>query len=431
MNKYDYFIRSMKHQAHYSRNWMLRVFSVVLNDIHNGDTKWMLRHTPEHVEVCVPDANGNWTWEILEDCKPYEIPYIYHEVIAWDVQPGDVENVTKVIKNATWGDLLVNSRLIVYSCGDRLEYREGPIDLGALQQAILDVMISDVPVEKEDPKQIYVKHYRRFGKATADLAGYEMFVPSVTEKALQAPADNKEMRDALFDQYKGQLDDPVVQVKIQEALVKNYVDKQIKGDPSEGFLYKTKSLNTALKRMFLIHGPEAGFSEGGRAVLVPTSLEEGVNLKYYPEMVNSLRAGSYYRGALTAMAGEDVDLMSRIFQNAKIAPGFCGTTDTYDRVIEKRHIGRTLNEKGKLVKITKENIGEYANTVRSMYSPMYCKTGHGDVCSTCMSDKVSAYPDSLGSMMAEIPSTMMQVMMGSAHAKQLKTTPLVIEKFLR
>ncbi|MNW14915.1 hypothetical protein D3C71_2132740 [compost metagenome] len=66
-----------------------------------------------------------------------------------------------------------------------------------------------------------------------------------------------------------------------------------------------------------------------------------------------------------------------------------------------------------------------------IYSSNYCKATRSDVCSVCIGDKLAAFPESMSSMVGDVPSTMMLVMMGSAHAKELKTTPIDIENFLR
>lgn len=433
MKKYDFFIAALKAKAHYSREWMLRAFTVVITP-GNGDKvepkhHWMIRHSEKNVQVCVP-SEGAFRWEELEGAVPYNVPFIYHERVP-KVMAGDVENLKQDITDATWGDILFNSRTLVYACGDRIEYQIGPINLGKLEKIFTTTMKSNVPEDQEEPGQLYVRHYTRFGKSIADLAGYEIFIPSVGERALQSPADNKELRDRLFEENKDTLDDPVTHVKIQNALVQNYIDKNIKGTPAEGFLYKQKSLHTALKRMFLIHGPEAGFNEGGRATLIPTSLEEQTDLKYYPDMVNSLRAGSYFRGFLTAQAGEDVDLLGRVFQNAKIILDYCGTTDTWNRVVSERHIGRNLLIDGNIVEITNENLAGFNGTVQPLLSPLYCLQTHGDMCNVCAGRKISAYPDGVGSMVQDIASTMMARMMASAHAKQLKTVRLDVTNFLR
>ena len=439
MKRFDYFTAALRAKAHYHREWVLRAMSVVLTP-PKVDTPWALRQTKTGVEVFVPDYTQDslpgessapkFHWEVLEGVGAYEIPFVYHDW-AGPLKPGDVENVIENIDNTTWGDILFNSRVLVYSCGDLIPYVLGPVNLGSIEERIVKHM-ADNPKPGEEPKpgQMYVFNYMRFGKAVGDLAGYELFVPSVTERALQSPPNRNELRDSLLEQYKGQLEDPVVQTKIQTAMVDSYKD-WIKGDPSEGFIYKNKSINTALKRMFLIHGPEAGFEEGGRATLVINSLEEGIDTTHYPTMVNSLRAGSYYRGALTALAGEDVDLMARVFQNARILPDFCGTKETYEVKISKDYIGRTLDINGKMIKISEENLPEYSGKMLGMYSSAYCKSARSDACAVCMGDKLAAFPESMGSMVGDIPSTMMLVMMGSAHAKELKTTPIDIDNFLR
>lgn len=430
MNRHDYFVGSMKAKAHYNREWMLRVMTTVIGETPGAPKPWSLRHTDTAVEVYVPNGKNGYDWEVLEDTPPHQIPFVYHEDCG-PLRAGDVENLkVDLPENNTWGDLIFNSRILVYALGDRLPYQQGPIEIKKIAKVVADKMISDVPEDQEDPAQIYVKHYKRLGRAVGDICGYEIYIPSMTEKSLQPPPDNKELRDRLFEENKGQLDDPVVQAKIQDIMIQNYMD-MIKGDPSEGFLLKAKSFKTAIKRMFLIHGPEGGFEEGGRATLIPNSLLEGLDVNYYPEMVNSLRAGSFFRGALTALAGEDVDLMNRVFQNAKIVPEFCNTDEQFIQMVSKRRIGRNFLIDDKIVEITEDNLAEHIGRVYPMYAPNYCKTPNGDMCAICAGAKLAKFPDSLGSMIGDIPAVMMARMMASAHAKALQTTDLDIENFLR
>lgn len=123
--------------------------------------------------------------------------------------------------------------------------------------------------------------------------------------------------------------------------------------------------------------------------------------------------------------------MARVFQNALILPDFCGTKETYDVVVSKDYLGRTFNVNGKMIKITEETLPEYKGKLLGMYSTDYCKSSRSDCCAVCIGDKLAAFPNSMGSMVGDVPSTMMLVMMGSAHAKELKTTPIDIDNFLR
>ena len=66
------------------------------------------------------------------------------------------------------------------------------------------------------------------------------------------------------------------------------------------------------------------FANVDKPVLIKNSLDQGLDITNFSIQVNSLRNGAYSRGALTALAGADVDLIGRIFQNVRILADFCG-----------------------------------------------------------------------------------------------------------
>ena len=108
MRKYDYFINSLHAKAHYSRDWMLRALTVVIDDVKTSNIEWALRHTKDRVEVYVKTDEG-WAWEELEGASPYEIPFIYHDSCG-PVKAGDVENLFNDLEDSTWGDLIYKDR---------------------------------------------------------------------------------------------------------------------------------------------------------------------------------------------------------------------------------------------------------------------------------------------------------------------------------
>lgn len=423
MLKKDYFLQSLHANAHYEREWVIRAFSIAVSPA--DEKPYRLRHTKDAVEVYVPTSDTSWRWEPLDDVKPYDIPFIYHEHCGL-LQKGDIANIDRDIPDSTWGDLLINARVLVYACGDIIPYMVGPFSPHDIENIFVKRM-KDNPVNGEDPVpgELYVFHWLKVGKAVGDLDGLEFFIPSVTEHALQAYPGMQEDRAALLAAYTSdELRDPVIQAKIQNELVAKY-KAYLKGDPSEGFIFKDKTISTSLKQMFLIHGPEAGFSEGGEAVLVPNSLDEGLDVKYFPEMMNSQRAGAYFRGAMTALAGTDVDLSGRIFQNCRIQPKFCGTKDVLLNVpVTHFYMERWMRIDGERVQLTEANIEHYKDTRQDFYDPSFCKTSENDTCPVCIGGRLARYPTSLGSACAEKQSMLMSVMMASAHAKQLKTVPL-------
>ena len=420
ISKKEYFLRSLKAEAHYYREWMLRLLTVVIDD-PKDETDWSLKQTSEGVLVLVPEHG----WVTLEDAEPYEIPVVYHDFIG-DLKKGDVINLDRDISTATYGDVLVNARVLGYATGDMIPFIEGPITPKDIEKVFIE-RLKDEPENRDDwvEGEIYPYHWLRCGKAVGDLDGFELVIPSVTEHVLQPYPELEEHKAKLLGDYTpDELMDPVIQARIQDELVAKYKE-YIKGDPAEGFLFKDKFISTALKQMFLIHGPESGFTEGGLAKFIPTSLEDGINVDYYPEMMDSLRAGAYFRGALTALAGTDVDLFGRIFQGSNVQLEFCKTKATLDGVtITKQHIERYILVEGKRIRLTKEELPTYLNTNQSLYDPAYCRAGDNNICSICIGGRMAEYPTSLGSAVTEKQSVLMSVMMASAHAKQLKTTKL-------
>lgn len=421
ISKYDYFIRAIKNNKYIYRDWILSVFTVILDDLPKKPEEYQLYHNPEsgNVEVFVDGK-----WNKLDDVKYLEIPYIYHEVVPL-LKKGDIGNALTDIKDTTWGEMFFNHRVIYFSTGTYIPYMQHPISLKAIGNIFANEMLDNPKDGKYDPNKLYVRDLQKFGLAVQDLGNYEIFVPSVNKHGLSAPPNNEELKDELFEKYKDRLDDPVIQATIQDVLVDNY-KKYLKGSPAEGFIYNNKSINTAIKRMFLLHGVEAGFGGIQKPVLIKKSLDQGLDTSEFPMMINGLRNGAYSRGALTQLAGAGVNLLNRMFQNILIdidttnkdIKGFCGTTDTEPMIItnNKSYLGRYIKVNGSPKLVEPSDLTK--KTPVDIYTPLWCKTSGNDVCSVCIGSNLSKYPKAMGTVITKIPSTMMDKMMGSAHAKE-------------
>lgn len=423
LNKYDYFIRAIRDNVHLQRSWLLSVFTVILRFERGTPKEHDVFHNVDQNQV---EIYLDGKWSVLSGTKAHEIPYVYHEIVPL-VKAFDIGNALVDIKDTTWGEMLFNQRVLFYATGTKIPYMQHPVKIGDIARVFSEQMLSDPEDGVFDDDKIYVKNLMLLGGAISDLGNYEFFVPSVDEVGLSAPDNNESLKKELFEKYADQLDDPVIQVKIQDTLVANYKE-HIKGSPSEGFIYKPKSINTALKRMFLLHGVEAGFGDLAPPRLIRRSLDQGIDIDEFPTMVNSLRNGAYSRGALTALAGNGVNLIARIFQNALIdvdtvsngVKGFCGTESTELFKVDSSFEGRYYKKAGSPVLIDSATAASGATL--PVYSPLWCKATGNDVCSVCIGSVLSKYPKALGSVVSRIPSVMMDKMMGSAHAKEQVTT---------
>lgn len=427
ISKYDYFIRSIKNGNHLYRQWILAAFSVafIKKSVTPQENDLVQDEESGTVQVYVDGA-----WITLEGVKYLEIPYVYHEIVPV-LKAGDIDNALDDIIDTTWGEMLFNQRVLVYAAGTYIPYMQSPISVSAIGNIFAKEMLDD-PIDNNFIEgKLYVRDLLRLGQALSDLGNYELFVPSVDKVALSAPANNDKLKEELFERYKDQLDDPIIQTKIQDELIANYKE-HLKGSPAEGFIYKNKSIGTALKRMFLLHGVEAGFGGVQKPVLIKKSLDDGIDTAEFPMMVNGLRNGAYSRGALTQLAGAGVNLLNRMFQNILIdidtvndgVKGFCGTKDTQSTVIQdnKDMVGRYQQIDGKPVVITADDIKKVRPV--ALYTSLWCKSAGNDVCSICIGQNLSQYPKSMGTVLTKIPSTMMDKMMGSAHAKDQVVVPI-------
>ncbi|MFO5979439.1 hypothetical protein ACLBSL_32665, partial [Klebsiella pneumoniae] len=72
------------------------------------------------------------------------------------------------------------------------------------------------------------------------------------------------------------------------------------------------------KKVFGMFGGEAPFQDGTSVEYIGKSLEEGIDTDHMPVMNNSLRYGSYNRGAQTALGGESTKTNYRMVGTVRI-----------------------------------------------------------------------------------------------------------------
>ncbi len=335
MKKQEFYTTALIAGTYKRKEWVISAFSVTRDNPEDGAKLplYSIRYGREATEALIPTQDGD-VWVTIEDAVPME-PLFY---------PGDPLTVTpdiapncKVAVESTYGDLLFNWIALIEPFEGRIEYHVGPVSIRKIERIIAKKLVDDPEVSGKEPAadEIPVKMYMRFGRCVGALAGFcQLFVPTLTPKSLQTDPEVRVRRTELLEKNAERLHDPVVVARIQDELIE--MDKAwLADDPSEGFLLSNKTWGTARKRMFLIHGPEAGFDEGGNAELVVNSLEEGWDTDKLVSMFNSSRAGSFYRGALTALGGEAVKFFMRVFQNVAISEDDCGTKLGVTRTIEK------------------------------------------------------------------------------------------------
>lgn len=430
LTKEEFYIEALKAGSYRKKVWVIRGFSVVRSKQDQEPIPYDIRYNRDSTEVYFPFGD-EWHWVSIKDAIPFEPLFMPADPIT--VTPAVIPNCKREVAS-TYGDLLFNWIVLVEPFGDRIEYRVGgPLSISDVEREIANLLVDDEDISgiKPEPHQITIQMYMYYGRCMGSLAGYtQIFVPTLTAKAMTTDPRVREKRAELLELYKDRLFDPVVQAKIQDELIA--MDREwIKGDPSEGFLLSNKTFGTARKRMFLIHGPEAGFDEGGNADLVVNSLTEGWDMEKMIPMFNSTRAGSFFRGALTALGGEAVKFFMRVFQNVTIIEDDCGSKLGVARYVApgtgNYYKGLWEIEGNGLRLIDEERAKSSEGKTIVTRSPLYCKSGRGDLCAKCVGVALASNPKAIAAEVTAVASQFMDIMMASAHAKELKTATLDFE----
>lgn len=430
VSRKDYILRALndpEYPAYVKKHWMISILSIT----YESESDWTNDPYPYRL---IRKQDGFYFIDVLSDGAHVRVdldeshltkPLVSPE-LAVTLQVGDLVNVTTTV-NTTYGNLLFNAMALVYPFGNKIPYMEGRIGVKKIEAIITDRLTDDVSAgELEDPTKIYVHEYLRFGKAMGQLQGLNyLFVPSASPKTLTTDPQIAILRAKLIDANKDRLTDPSVVAQILSELQK--VDRAWVDDDGKDFYIKDKSYDQVRSKTKLMVGYEQPFSEGQKGTTITSSLEEGWDYTKLPAMINSLRTGSYSRGAETMLGGVKAKEAFRNFQNSSISEDDCGTGlgvveyvdgDNYNKLV-----GFYIVIKGKSVLIeTPEAAHAFIGQKIYRRSPMLCKTSHTDFCKTCMGTKLSENPNALGAIAAAVGSQFLLAFMKKMHVTNLKVT---------
>lgn len=435
MDKLEFFIAAMNAGEYRRRAWVISAFSL----IQEGPDDWKKDPYPYRIVQTPVGAffvNPENTSELvrINGTVGTDTPFFHKDAI--ELKAGQIPNV-KVDLTTTYGNLFFNYATLIYAFNDKLDFLTGRLKPSQIEALILpeladdpveassreEVPVSFVPPKPITDKTIFVSEYLKFANAMFYLAAFtQLWVPAATEKSMQAPPGIKELRERLLAENAGRLHDPAVIAKIDAELVK-FDAEYLKGDRSEGFLISSKSRNIVRKKLFLMHGAETGITERMDVELIPTSLSEGWDISKFPVMNNSLRAGSFNRGAQTMLGGESVKWLLRASSNIAVTSADCGSRLGNVTIItefnRKRYYGLSVVTNEGHKRLNEETVQKYYNKPVMIRSPMYCKSMKTDYCAACCGDDLSLNPTALSSAVSDYGSAFLAMYLAAAHAKAL------------
>ncbi len=430
MLRAEFFIKAMKAGEFKRKSWVISAFSLV-KEIPDQWKKqpypYRIVQTPAGHFFIDPEKGGSLS--LLDDAPAGVPPCRFHDPI--EVTKADAINVHEEKIATSYGNVLFNYTCLIWPFGARVAFKTGRINAGKLEQELLDRVVdlvakSERKDEDDTSSPLYITEYVKFCDAMFHIAGYtQLCVPAKTAKEMTAPPGITELRDKLLLENKDRLHDPATIAAIMKQLIA-YDKEYLKGDAAENFLITKKAFDVVRSKLFLMHGAEFGFGEGGMD-LVENSLSEGWNLDKFPSMMDSLRAGSYNRGAETMLGGEAVKWLLRASSNMVITKEDCGSQLGLPMFVDQKNIhklpgftvivGEGITDKV----VDAEHAGRYLGKHLMLRSPMFCKLDKTDYCATCVGDRLSVNPTALSAAISEYGSTFMMISMKAMHGKSLET----------
>lgn len=420
VDKRTLFFSSMREGLYKRLGWSLRAFTITrgegaLYEPFLLEGKW-------HVKLLVDEEEQLFQ---ITDADPAKPVYSKRELV--DIKAGDFPGCVQDGK-APYSWILWHHIVVVYAFGNKIPFEPEARRIRDIETIVATRLVDNPPDQSvNEHDKIYVWEYLKFTEAVACiLSGLtQVFTPGTTRKSLVTDPKVRVERARLLEENKDMLHDLATISKIKGELGK--IDKDwVKGDDSEDYLIGKKNFAIVRMKTLLMHGEEMAFGDGSSVSLIPTSLDEGLDLNHLPDYANSLREGSFNRGAQTALGGEEVQYLIRVFQNHAIIEEDCKSILGLDRVIAvgkaKRYIGYYVLEGGKSVQLNAENIDQYAGKRVVIRSPQYCHTPGAGFCARCMGDTNARFPNSLGTQASDVGSMMLGIFMSKAHGTELRTT---------
>lgn len=407
MKKLEYMKYAVENEFYLEREWLLRSFSIMdptsdnrfykvennklFVSIKDGDNIVLKQIEGFTINTCLFDRN-----EKVNVPKKW-LPFIENDI------------------ETTWGIMILNLILFWYPYNGKTPYLNGEFK---------DAEINKIAFNLLKENKVSNDEHIKYENAVFMISCLsQCAVPSASRKSIVSNPETPKLKKRLLEENKDKLDDPAVIANIQDQLVASEKD-WIKGDVSEGFFVKSKTMNVSRLKMMGMYGSEPDFFDESKITVMKSSLDEGWSIGDIPMLNNNTRGGSYSRGKETALGGESTKVTSRIFQNYRIEVDDCNTNNGLWVKITtrgvKQFIGRYLVGSNKPLTESELLALKKDNKVVLMRSPATCKTGSTSYCKKCFGDDVANNGLGLNSQTIIFTSTFMSISMAKMHSTQLK-----------
>lgn len=432
MKKIDYLKLVIKNPLHQEKSWILSAFAITKTNgnSHPADVRYLKL---VRTDLGYFFYNDKAELEKIDDGDLKFPLFSFSDKIT--VDSSWIINAPEPIETYI-GNLFFNLYSIVPAFGTKFSFVTGRVSVSKIENQIAPKLLDTEPdPSKKSNQYFYVDEYLKFVDSLQFISTLSQITTYAgTRKALLPPEGIDAFKKELIKKYEGKLNNPIELFKF-EAELKKFDIEYLKDDPSFGKFLSGKVLNTSRKELFLSVGAKQGFTDSSDVAPIINSLNEGwpTEPEQITTMFNSVRYGSFGRGAETVKGGVSAKILLRAANGFKLIDKDCGTTlgikriynETNQHQLEGRYI---LQGSKSLLMENKTYTDNYLNKELYVRSPMYCKLEGDNFCRLCSGEKLFRYKNGLAIPLTEVSGIILGASMSLVHTAELKTSKLNIQK---
>ncbi len=305
------------------------------------------------------------------------------------LRKGDYKGIDKTTET-TFGRLVINT--VIFSHCDA-EFQDVQFDSKTLSKVF--GRLADKVIKAELPIQQFkdsLNYYERFAFSMAPYVA-----PSIDVRVIAMGDEVLDLKKKLIEDNKEALEnnDYVVADKICKELIAKA--KEVHGDSDHLEHYESGASKMSWTNDFQLGGimmgslPTGSGSSTGFKVST-ASLLDGMPVDEIMDYSNYATIAAYFKYKNPEIGGTYLKLLLVYLSTLTLGKkdSDCGTVQTLTKVITqseaKEHIGSYIVEKGKIVRLSWDNIDNYIDQPVELRSPVYCKDAH--LCNTCVGDLI-------------------------------------------
>lgn len=429
MKRLDYLKLVLNEDIVKTKSWVVSAFAIV-KDNKNKELK--------HFELIreswgVSFINSKGEKERIDDSKPNEALFLFKEKIK--VDSSWAINIKEPLVTSI-GNVLFNQFCILPCFEDKIDFLTQRISVDRIEELIAS-KLRDTPKKDEERSKnyFYVDEYNKFCDSLKFIDTLSQLCTwAATPKNITPPKGIDEFKAKLNIEYEGQLNNATKLAEYEQKL-KDFDAAWLSDDPSNDTFITKKMRENSRKQLFLTMGAETGFEDNVAYTPIRNSLNEGwsTDPKEFTAMMNSLRSGSFSRGAETVKGGVAAKVLLRAANSYRIIDTDCGTKLGISRRYSDDNIsyliGRKIFQGNNTVVI--DNIEEAKKLIGKdliVRSPMYCKSQDETICINCASNALSQYKTGITIPLTEISAIILATSMAKMHSSVLSLAKLNIDE---